>query len=118
MAVRIQNSNSMNFGTFGTQAVVSHIRAKTAGGMVIGTKQLTSPVTIAANRSAEFVVGAIDFVFAKGQLEDAGLQDILNNYFDSADTEIELLTDSATEVAVSGYSSQTTRSWTYSTEND
>ena len=116
MTVRVQNAANMNFGTFGAATTVTHARIKD-GNTVLGTRALSASVTIPQNREFQIPANSLDFVFPEGHFSDAGMQEIAEAYFTSSkQLEVELLTNANTEVTTSGYSSQTTSSWSISTE--
>ena len=72
MAVRIENTGVLNFGTFLAQAVVTHARAQ-VGTAILATRPLTTTRTIAVGGQAEFAIGEIDLLFPANELENAGL---------------------------------------------
>lgn len=118
MAIRVQNTNAINFGVFGSAATVTHTRLKIgATSTVLATKALAARRAVEANGQAEFGAGALDIVFAEGDANNAGLLAILDDYFDGSKTlTVELLTSTTAEVTASGYSSQAVSAWSLSQE--
>ena len=118
MTVRVQNGSNIAFGRFATAATVSHLRAEMADGTVLFTRPLTAGDTaVALNNEFEIPAGDLDFVFPEGHLENAGLKAIMDDFFDGTlQITIRAMTDSSTEVAVSGYSAQKTADWGVTTE--
>ena len=117
MAIRIQNGEILNFGTFAAAARVTHARIGRSSSTTMVTKALTTPRTIAINGSAQFAIGEIDLVYPKNQMDDAGMKDMLDYHFARSQI-VELMTSATAVVAVSGYSQQASTSWTSSTESD
>ena len=118
MAVRAENGTALNFGVFATETVVTHARVS-VGNAELATRPLTTSRTIEAGGQARFPIGNIDLVFPANQLENAGLNGILAEYFDGTNTlVIDLMTSSTNVVTTSGYSQQSSADWDLSNEND
>ena len=117
MAIRIQNGEILNFGTFAAAARVTHARVGRSGSTTMVTKALTTPRSIAINGSAQFAIGEIDLVYPKNDMNDAGMKDMLDYHFARSQV-VELMTSSSVVVAVTGYSNQSSTSWTSSIESD
>ena len=118
MAVRIENANAVNFGTFDTETDVSHARAL-VGNAVLTTRPLNTPRTIAANGQAQFDAGEIDFVFPANQFENAGYNALLGLALNGTNAlTVKLLTDATTEVTTPGYDDQDVAAWTRANEAD
>ena len=118
MAVRVQNSATVNFGVFAAATTVTHARLR-VGNNTLATRALTNSRAIEAGGQAQFAVGDIDLVFPANQLENAGLNAILAEYFDGTNTLlIDLMTSNTQVVTVSGYSQQSTAGWGRSSESD
>lgn len=118
MAVRIQNSGVVGFGTFATQTTVTHARVS-VGSAVLTTRPLTTSRTIGAGGSAQFAIGEIDLVFPANQLDNAGLNALLALALNGTNAlNVDLMTSATNVVATSGYSQQAVTGWSRSNEND
>ena len=122
MAVRVQNGANINFGTFGAEATVSHVRIRRAsdnGQPVV--KALSSPVAVGSGEQFQIDAGNLDIVYPAGDLGNTHMRAVVEAYWGSGGSlsmEIDAMTDSSTPVAVSGYSQQSTSDWDISTEAD
>ena len=118
MAVRVENTSIVNFGTFGAAATVTHFRVS-IGNVAIFTRPLTTSRVIAIGGQAQFAADELDFLFPSNQLDDAGYEDLLDLAFDGSNSfNVDLLTSVSQVVSVSGYSQQQVTAWTTSTEAD
>ena len=118
MAVRIQNTGVVNFGTFLAAATITHARAQ-VGSDVLTTRPLTTTRTIAIGGQAEFAIGEIDLIFPANQMENAGLNALLALALDGTNSlTIKAMTSSTVEVAVTGYADQDVTGWGLTNEND
>ena len=118
MAVRVENSGAINFGTFASAAVVTHARAQ-FGTAILTTRALTTQRTIAAGEQGEFANGDLDLVFPANQLENAGLNALLSLALDGTNAlTIKLMTSANVEVSVGGYSDQDVTGWNLTNESD
>ena len=118
MAVRVSNTNAVNFGTFDAETTVTHARAL-VGSDIITTRPLATQRTIAANGQAQFDAGEIDLVFPANELENAGLNALLALALDGTNAlTIKLLTNATTEVTTTGYDDQDVAAWTRANEAD
>ena len=118
MAVRIENTGVLNFGTFLAQAVVTHARAQ-VGSDVLTTRPLATQRTIAIGGQAEFAIGEIDLLFPANQMENAGLNALLALALDGTNTvTIKLMTSASVEVSVSGYADVDVAGWGRTNESD
>ena len=116
MAVRVQNGESLNFGTFSAEVTVTHARVG-FGSQTLVVRPLATDRTVAAGREPEFLAGDIQLVFPSGEMEDTGLSALLGTYFSQA-VWVDLMTDPLTVVSDSGYSQQTSSTWNRSVESD
>lgn len=120
MAVRFQNKIAFNFGTFGADATVTHFRVQ-KGTTILTTKTLTTSRAVVTNQQAEFAIGALDLLFPRGEMTDAGMQEAWEAWFDGVIT-IKLMTSTTAEVLVSGYADKDTTDlatdWTVTTPSD
>lgn len=116
MAVRVENGEVLNFGVFGADATVTHARVG-FGTTTLVSAALGKERSVPSGASLEFAVGDIDLVFPSGDMEDDGLSAVLALYF-AQEVWVDLMTDSSTVVSVSGYSQQTSSTWTRSVESD
>ena len=118
MAIRIENTNAVNFGTFDAETTVTHARAL-VGSDILTTRPLATQRTIAANGQAQFDAGEIDLVFPSNQMENAGYNALLALALDGTNAlTIKLLTDATTEVTTTGYDDQDVTAWTRTPEAD
>ena len=118
MAVRIENTGVLNFGTFLAQAVVTHARAQ-VGAAILTTRPLASTRTIAVGGQAEFAVGEIDLLFPANQMVNAGLNALFALALDGTNAiTIKLMTSLTAEVAVAGYADVDVTGWNRSNESD
>lgn len=118
MAVRIQNGSVLNFGTFGANTSVSHVRVSRGTKKILDGHALTGgAVTVDANGTCQFAVGALDLVFPKGAMEDEGLKQMLDAEFANS-IKVELMTSTTALVTTSGYAAASSTDWDSSTEND
>ena len=118
MAVRVENGVAVNFGTFGAETTVTHARVS-VGTNILTTRPLANQRTIANGGQAEFAVGAIDLVFPANQLENAGLNALLELALDGSNAMlVDLLTNANTVVTTAGYSQQSVTNWTRNNEAD
>lgn len=118
MAVRIENTGVLNFGTFLAQAVVTHARAQ-VGSDVLTTRPLATTRTIAIGGQAEFAIGEIDLRFPANQMENAGLNALLALALDGTNTvTIKLMTSTTVEVSVGGYADVDVTGWGRTNESD
>ena len=115
MGQLVANGAVMDFGDFGAGATVTRFRPKR--GTAIGSwRNLDNSRVIAANGSAEFATGELEFKFNSGELGDVIMGNIVTLWFANQIT-IQLGTSSGL-VSVSGYSDQDTADWDISTETD
>lgn len=117
MAIRIENTNGVQFGTLAAAATITHVRGK-VGRHVLFTEELSPQLVVAQNSLAELVAGALDVIINKNEGEDAGLQALVEPGLANPGITVELLTDATTEVAVTGYTAQTVTQWSIRTEAD
>ena len=116
MAVRVQNGEALNFGTFTGTVTVTHARIG-HGSTTLVVRPLAAERTVNSGAALEFIAGDIDLVFPSGQLEDTGLSALLGTYF-SQSVWVDLMTGPTTVVSDSGYSRQTSSTWTRNVESD
>lgn len=118
MAVRVQNSEVINFGTLATETAITHGRLS-VGANVLTTRPLTTNRTVAAGGQAQFDIGEIDLFFPSNQLENAGYNALLALAFDGTNSlNIDAMTDASTVVAASGYSQQSSADFDLTNESD
>lgn len=118
MAVRIQNSGAVNFGTFGAETVVTHGRL-TVGSGILTTRPLTAQRTIANGGQAEFAIGEIDVVIPANELVNEGLNALLALALNGTNAIlVDLMTAADTVVATTGYSQQSVTGWSLTNEAD
>ena len=118
MAVRVENTGVLNFGTFLASATVTHARAQ-VGTAILTTRALTTTRTIAVGGQAEFAIGEIDLLFPANELENAGLNALIALALDGTNSiTIKLMTSSTVEVSVSGYSDVDVTGWGRTNESD
>ena len=118
MAVRVENTGVLNFGTFLAAATVSHARAQ-VGSDILTTRPLATTRMIAVGGQAEFAVGEIDFLFPANEMINAGLNALIALALDGTNSiTIKLMTSSTSEVAVAGYSDVDVTGWGRSNESD
>ena len=118
MAVRVENTGVLNFGTFLAQAVVTHARAQ-VGTAILTTRALTTTRTIAVGGQAEFAIGEIDLLFPANELENAGLNALIALALDGTNSiTVKLMTSATVEVAVGGYADVDVTGWGRTNEND
>ena len=116
MATRVQNESVVNFGTLATETVITHARVG-FGANELTVQPLATPRTVVAGGEAEFGIGEIDLVFPSGDMQDAGMSDLLALYF-AQDLWVDGMTDDSTVVVASGYSQQTSSDWARTQEAD
>ena len=118
MAIRVQNSAVENFGILADETVITHGRVS-VGSVVLVTRPLLTPRTIAAGGRAEFEIGDIDLVFPSSEFEDAGFNALLALAFNGTNSlNIDAMTSDSAVVTTSGYTQQATADWNLSTEPD
>ena len=71
MAVRIQNGGTINFGTFGAGATITHFRLL-VGAVNLAIAAVDTSRVIANGGQAQFSTGAIDVVLPSNDLNNAG----------------------------------------------
>ena len=114
MAIRVENTNSINFGTAGAQFTASHVRLQHGSDAATQTvRALAAPITVAQNQAIEIVARALDMLFPNGDFDNDFMEAILDPI---GTVRVDLMTDANTVVAVSGYSQQTVSAWTYTQE--
>ena len=128
MAVRIENAEDINFGTFAAAATVTHIRIRRASddGQPL-VRALASPVAVGNGNEFQIDIGRLDVLYPSADLginraqSDAHMQALVESYWGagaSLEMEVDAMTDATTPVAVSGYSQQAVSAWTLTTEAD
>ncbi len=128
MAVRIENTAAINFGTFAAAATVTHIRIRRASddGQPL-VRALASSVAVANGNEFQIDAGRLDILYPSGTLgidrtqSDAHMQAVVESYWGAGATlamEVDAMTDANTPVAVTGYSQQSVSAWTLTTEAD
>ena len=111
MAVRVRNGSSLSFSALSAETAISHYRL-CIGPVILATKALPSSVTIAAGRGAEFLKHDIVITFNSNDLDDAGYNAVLAEFFDgSNEVNVDLMTDASTIVSTSGYSQVAFSNW-------
>ena len=122
MAIRVQTSADINFGTFGAAASVTHLRVRpviagqqAARGFVV---PLSQTVNVQSGRPFIVASGDLDIVYPSGALPDTHIQAAVSPLWASVAWQMDAMTDNSTVVSVSGYSQQTHDAWAISTEAD
>ena len=117
MAVRIQNGEIHNFGTWVAGATATHGRLSIGSARVV--RPLSSSITVAAGGQAQIDVGEIDIVIPSNQLSDAFLKALIDLALNGTnEMDIDLMTSSTAVVSSSGYSQRSSSDWDTSEEND
>ena len=116
MAIRAEPTGQITFGRLAAETTATHGRVM-RGNKALLVRELTDPVTVAANGQLVIDAGAIDIVFPAGELMNDGIEDAWQDYFDSG-VQVDLMTDAVTVIATSGYSQQTHSAWTLTQEAD
>ena len=118
MAIRVRNGSNVRFGALDTETVISHFRL-CIGPVILATKALPASVTIEANRGAEFHKHDIVITFISSDLDDAGYNAVLAEFFDgSNEINVDMMTDASTVVSVGGYSQVAFSNWVRDTVSD
>ena len=115
MAIRVENDGGIDFGDAAAEVVATHARGMKTE--VLFIKELTAPVTFAIGETIQIASGDLDFVVVAGDAQNAGLEEMIEDYWDSG-VIVDLMTDDSTVVADTGYSQQTHDAWTLSQEVD
>ena len=120
MAVRIANTNEINFGVAGAAVTVTHVRITLSITDSI-TLELTNPVAVPNANKMAFNAGDLALVYQSGDFGDDHMKAVVESYFGVGATRslsIDLMSSSTYVLNVSGYSSQTVSAWTLTTEDD
>lgn len=118
MAIRIENTGVINFGTLAAETVITHGRVS-VGTAVLTTRALATARTVAAGGQAQFDAGEIDLVCPAGEFVNAGWNALLALALDGTnELNVDAMTDANTVVSASGYSQQSTAAWSRSEEAD
>ena len=122
MAVRVENTNQINFGTLAGNQSITHARVRRASDdgqpmvKALGT-------TINAQATNALIINArdIDFVYDNGEFTNAHFRELVDGYWGATGTlgvEVDLMTSSTAVVVDSGYSQQTVNAWTITADAD
>lgn len=118
MAIRVQNSDIIVFGIMADASVTAtHGRIQKAGQDPV-VRPLSANVTAAVGERLRVVANEIDFVYPSNQVGDDHMDAVIRSYWEGEEFQIDLMTDSSTVVADSGYSQQSSRNWGITTEAD
>ena len=118
MAVRIQNGGTINFGTLGAAATITHFRLR-IGAANFAVQTVDTNRVIANGGQAQFSAGAIDVVLPSNDLTNAGHQAFVNLALNGTNAIlVDAMTSASAVVSVTGYSQQSVTDWDTSTEND
>lgn len=118
MAIRVENTNAIMFGTFVNTTTITEASAELADGTVIVQKPIVIQRTVPANTAVEFVTREVDFLFPQGDAMDSWLLSVVTRAFDAPIT-VRLYQGAGLtlqELTVSGYAAQTVSDWTITTE--
>ena len=118
MAVRVENTGIVNFGTLTAETTVTHARLS-VGAQELVTRQLAAPRTVDAGGQLQFNVNEIDLLFPSNVFENAGYSALLAFAFNGINAlKVDILTDANTVVATQGYVSRNVTGWRRTTEAD
>ena len=120
MAVRIEPSSDVEFGTMGAAVTVTHVRVRpTAATSKTIVHALTSDLDVPNGGALQIPSSSFDVVLPSGQIGNTFMEWLIKEgWGDTTSFQVDCLTDSTTVVSVSGYSQQTVTAWTISTEAD
>lgn len=116
MAVRVQTQDDLLFGVMTTRRTATHVRIQ-RDGIVLLTKELTTPVTAEAGEGIRLPSGQLDFVHATGaDGTDDYVRALVDSYWKQQLFQLDLLSDASTVIQDSGYNSQSYANWQISNE--
>ena len=119
MAVRIQNTNEIDFGDVAdAEVTITHGRVS-VGTDVLATRALTTSRVIPVGEAMKFDATEVDLVVRSGEFENAGFEALLELAREGTnELTFDAMTSSTVVVSDSGYSQQTTAAFDFSTEAD
>lgn len=104
MAIRLKNTNALEFGTF-TGVRITHWRIRQGNTLVV-QKAFGEAIQLDAFRSVEFAADGLQLLYKAEDGDNAGLMAMLTPYFAMAMT-IDLMTSTTAVVSTTGYASVT-----------
>ena len=117
MAVQISNSGPINFGTVDSAVTIRFGRIQRASddaNPII--KQFAAPINAQANNALIVNAGAIDIIHNEGETSDDYMEGLVRPYWGGASLntgmKVDLMGDSTTPIATTGYTQQTVTAWT------
>ena len=118
MAVRVRNSAVLDFGIVTAAVTATHIRGQRTTDT--DDRFLIDALDVAAQAGNRLTVpiGGVDILFPDGGISRHLNRSMVDDYFDSEEYQIDLLTDATTVVATGGYSQQTHDAWNITEQAD
>ena len=124
MARRVQNTNALNFGTFGAAATINRIRLQKASADS-AVLDLDSAVAVAQNEQFEIAANNLQIDYKRGELSDGHMLALIDAFYGNSTDGFESFTvdlisgaSSTTPITTGGYSAQTLNNFTFSTVAD
>ena len=119
MAVRIENTNEIDFGDVAdAEVTMTHARVS-VGTDVLAIRAVTTTRVIPVGEAMKFDAAEMDLLVRSGEFEDAGFQALLELALEGTnELTFDAMTSSTAVVSDSGYSQQTTAAFDFSTEAD
>ena len=117
MAIRVQTQDDVVFGTMSASVTATHGRWQKAGAEPV-VRPLAANVTAGAGERLRIPSGMMDVVYPAGETNNTHMRALVDPYWDGATFQLDLMTDSTTVIADSGYAQQTYSNWAISEETD
>ena len=120
MAIRIEPTADIEFGTMGAAVEVTHVRVRpTAATTKAMVRPLDSTLSVPDSGALQIPSASFDVVIPSGQIGDTFMDWLVKSGWDTTTSfQVDCMTDDSTPVTTSGYSQQTVTSWTVTTEDD
>ena len=120
MAVRIEPSSDVEFGTMGAAVTVTHVRVRPTGAKTKTiVHALTSDLDVPSGGALQIPASSFDVVLPSGQIGNTFMEWlVLEGWAATTSMQVDCMTDDSTPVSTSGYSQQTVTAWSITTEAD
>ena len=117
MAIRVQTQDIMVFGILEADTAVTHGRVQKAGAAPV-VRALSAAVNVAAGERLRISTGMFDIVYPAGQLNNVHMMAIVSPYWAGETFQVDMMTDTNTVVATTGYAQQEYSNWSITAESD
>ena len=119
MAFRVRNTDTLVFGIMAGSVAATHARFRRGsdnGQPVV--RALTAVVNASAGERLRLPANMLAVKYNSGDLTDDHMDEVARDYWDGVEFEVDLMTSNSVVIADSGYSQQTTDSWSFDTPGD